>query len=436
MDPDGSRPWSIIIVVILFILSFYFALTETALASVSKTKIKVRADKGSLRAKKVLEVLDHFDDAITTLLILTNIAHIAAAAIVTVEVTRQFRENAAAAVSIATVAVAIAMFFLAEMLPKSIGKKTAEKSSLLTVGFLSVLMKICKPLSRILTSVGNFATKHMKGDEEQTVTEEELYDIIEDYEEEGALDEEQSDLISSTLQFADVTVGSILTPRVDLAAIDIEKSKEEIFEFVKKQNHSRIVVYKETIDHVVGVLQIRKFLREYIRTKEIPVVEPLLDQVYYVHQTTEIQELLSEMSKNKLNMAVVTDSFGGTLGVVTVEDIIEELVGEIWDENDEIKEPVVKVSDHVYLVNGDETVSDAFEQVEFEEEDEAEAERFKNLFVADWVFENFQNIPENFDSFEYENLKVTVMKIEHNRIFKVKFEVQEKEIPSEEVQHD
>lgn len=431
MDPDPTDSSRLSIYVIsvafLFLASMFFALTETAISSVSRNRIRVLADRGDSRAKKVLYVLDHFDDAITTLLIFTNIAHMVAAALVTVFVTDLYKGDAAIlgiAITVSTFAMTLLMFFLGEMLPKSIGKKTAEKSSLATSGLLVVLMKIAWPFTKVLTAIGNGVAKNMKTDEEATVTEDELYDIIEDMEEEGSIDEEQSELISSALQFGDVTVSSILTPRVDVAAVNANDAPEEILEFIKNQTHSRILVYEKTVDNCVGVLRIRRYLKEYLETKKLPDVRALMDPVYFAPQTMQIDELLTEMSKKKLNMAVVTDSYGGTLGVVTVEDILEEIVGEIWDEDDEIKEPIAKLTDTCFRAEGEETVLDLFDFMEFEDPEEAEnEERFTNLLIADWVFEEFGAIPEKGASFRYHNLKISVEEIVHNRILSVLCEI-------------
>lgn len=415
---------SILIVILLFAASAFFALAETAVSSVSHNRMKVSAERGDQRAKRVLYILDHFEDAITTLLICTNIAHIAAASVATVYVTRKWGLSA---VTASTFIMTLLMFFLGEMLPKSIGKKTAEKSSEACSGVLTVLMKVCYPLSRVLSGIGSLTTKAIESEEEASVTKDELYDIIEDMAEDGAIDEEQSELISSTLQFGDVTVSSILTPRVDLSGVELHTSPEELLNYVREQTHSRILVYERTIDNVVGVLQIRKFLKQYIAEGRIPVLSELMDPVYFAHQSTEIDELLTAMSKNKLNMAVIMDSYGGTLGVVTVEDILEEIVGEIWDEDDVIKEPIVALSDEVYSVSGDETVLDTFDFIGFEEPDPDNEERFTNLLMADWTYEQFDEIPKRGDSFEYADMRFTISEMTHNRIIRMNVTVQKKE---------
>ena len=423
MDDDGRL--SIIVIVLLFIASAYLALTETALASVSRNKIKIMAEKGDNRAKNVLYVLDHFDDAITTLLICTNIAHIEAAALATVLVTRRWGLSA---VTLSTFLFTLAMFFIGELLPKSIGKKASTKMSLTCSGLLVLLMKVCTPFSRFLTWFGNTFAKLFKSEDELSVTEDELYDIIEDMAEEGSIDEEQEELISSALQFADVTAASVLTPRVDVSAIDVDDDPEEILDYVKKSNHSRILVYENTIDNVIGVLQIRKFLKQYIQTHKIPDVRSMIDPVPFFHSSTPVDEILDEMTKKKFNMAVITDSFGGTLGIVTVEDILEEIVGEIWDEDDIIRDPIVEIAHNVYMVYGDETVLDTFEFIGFKDPEAAQnEERFTNLLMAAWVYEQFTQIPKAGDSFEYYNLKITVSEVTHNRIVSIRVEVRQPE---------
>ena len=411
---DGSRlPW--IIAIILLFCASYFAVTETAFASASRSKIKTAADRGDGRAKKALYVLDNFDRAISTLLICTNIVHIATASIVTVAVTRLWGLSA---VSISTIATTIVVFFAGEMLPKSIAKKYSEKFAKACAAPLCFFMKLFSPLSALLSALGQAAAKLTKGDPQISVTEDELYDIIEDMTEEGSLDEEQGDLISSALQFGEVTVESVLTPRVDVVAIDISSSHEEILSLIKSCNHSRLPVYEGSIDNIIGILQIRKFIKAYLRLGSRLDIRPLLDEVFFIHQSTNIDELLPIMSKRRMNMAVVTDNFGGTLGIVTVEDILEELVGEIWDEDDMVEEPITDLCGGTCLAAGDVSVSDVFEHLGFEDPEE-DAE-LVNTLMGEWAFERFRAIPSVGDSFEYHGLQVTVTKMDHNRIRKLK----------------
>ncbi len=414
MDPDSR---TIIIVCLLFVASAYCALTETAVSSVSRTKIKVRADKGNGSAQKVMYVLDNFEDAITTLLICTNIAHIAAASVATAAVTRRWGLSA---VTASTFIMTLAMFLIGEMLPKSIGKKLSEKSSLACAGLLVVLMKVLRPITAVLSGIGKLTLRIAGSREEVSVTEDEIYDIIEDMTEDGSIDEEQSELISSALSFGDITVTSIMTPRVDVEGIDINMSREDILNEILKQNHSRLIVYDKTIDKVVGVLQIRRFLKSYISRHVIPDIRRMTDQVFFAHQSMPIDELFDNMTKNRFNIAVVLDGFGGTLGIVTIEDILEEIVGEIWDEDDEIREPIVKLSDDTVLASCDETVESVFDELDYEEEDESAEERFTNLLLCDFIYEQVGSIPKKGDSFEYKGLKIRVEEVDQNRVLTAK----------------
>ena len=419
---DGSKP-PLLWVIILLLGAAYCAITETALSSASRNKIKVAADHGNPKAKTVLSIMDNFDKAITTLLICTNIFHIVNASIVTVYVTRRWGLSA---VTLSTIITTIAVFFAGEMLPKSIAKKHPEKIIITCAPLLFFLMKALSPFSWLLTRIGQATTKHSKAEAPVSVTEDELHDIIDEMAEEGALDENQSELISSALEFGDVTAEGILTPRVDIAAIDIDDDPDTILSFIKNQTHSRIPVYEGSIDNIIGVLQIRKFLKGYLQTGKMPSVRETMDEVYYAHQSTEIHELLPEMSKHKLSMAVITDSYGGTVGIVTVEDILEELVGEIWDESDIVQEPIERVSDNEFIADATQTLSAVFDFIDFDDP-EPEDKDNANLQIGEWVYEQFSSIPKKDDSFTYHNLKVSVDAIEHNRILKVRIKVEPKE---------
>ena len=411
---DGSRlPW--IIAVLLLFCAAFFAVAETAYASCPKSRVKAAAERGDARAKTALLILDDFDKAISTLLICTNIVHIATASIVTVAVTKLWGLSA---VSISTIVTTIVVFFAGEMLPKSIAKKYSEPLALATGPVLRFLMKVFTPLSALLTWIGQSAAKLTPDETPVSFTEDELYDIIEDMTEEGSLDEQQGELISSALQFGEVTVESVLTPRVDLVAVDISSRLEDILAVIKTTNHSRLPVYEGSIDNIIGVLQIRKFIKAYLRLGNNLDLRPLMDEVFFIHQSTNIDELLPVMSKRKLNMAVVTDNYGGTLGIVTVEDILEELVGEIWDEDDVVEESFVELGDGIYMVDADESVTDVFEQLGFV--DPEADEELVNTLMGEWAYEQFSAIPKVGDSFQYHQVQVTVAAMTHNRILKLK----------------
>ena len=413
---DASR-LSLTIVVLLLLCAAYFAVAETAFASVSRVKIRIRAERGEPKAVKAMQVLDNFDLAITSILICTNIVHISAASIVTLAVTRMF-PDVPGAVTVSTFVMTIVVFFAGEMLPKSIAKKYSERLSLAVAGSLCFFMSVLKPLAKLLSATGNFAAKFVKADPEISVTEDEIYDIIEDMTEEGSLDEERGELISSALQFGETTVESILTSRVDLAALDIDDTPEEMLAFIRAQPHSRLPVYEGSIDNIVGILSIRKFIKAYLRQGAQLDIRSLLDKPYFIHQSANIDGLLPVMSKNRLNMAVVTDNYGGTLGIVTVEDILEELVGEIWDEDDVVEEPCVPCGDGVWDCDAEMAVPDVFELLEFDDDDEDD--EFTNKLLGEWAYEQFDRIPSVGDSFRYRELSVTVSEMRHNRILRLR----------------
>ena len=411
---DGSRLPFLCAVLLLF-CAMYFAVAETSFASASRTRLRMAEERGDGRAKKALYVLDHFDQAISAILVGTNIVHVSTAALVTLGVTRRWGLSA---VSISTLITTGVVFFAGEMLPKSVAKKFSDKLALSTAGLLVFFMKLFSPVTAFLTWLGQAVSKLAPGDVEKSVTEEELYDIIEDMTEEGSLDEEQGELISSALQFGDVSVENVLTPRVDLVALDIRSSHEEILDCIKTTTHSRLPVYEGSIDHIIGILQIRKYIKAYLREGKDLDIRPLLDEVFFIHQSMNIDELLPVMSKRKHNLAVVTDNYGGTLGLVTVEDILEELVGEIWDEDDIVEEPIVEISEGVFEVDAEESVTDVFERLGYE--DPEEDEELVNTLMGEWAYERFAAIPRAGDHFTYHRVSVTVSSMDHNRILKLR----------------
>ncbi len=417
MDGDSSSIYlSAIIILILLFFAAYFAACETAFAAVSRVRLKVEADRGDRRARRAMFVTEHFDKAITTILIGTNIVHLAAAAYVTVLVTRRWGVGA---VTLSTVLTTIAIFFAGEMLPKSIARKYSERVSLGTAGSLCFFMRVFTPLSFVLTAIGSAAAKLTRGDSEVSVTEDELYDIIENMTDEGELDAEQGELVTSALSFGEVTVESILTARVDLTALDVSWPPEKVMAVIREVRHSRVPVYEGTIDNIIGVLQIRKYIKAWLDDRAKISLRALLDEPYFIHQSMKIAELLPIMSGKKLNMAVVTDNYGGTLGVVTVEDILEELVGEIWDEEDDVVETCVKNADGSFSFDAEVDIEDAFAFMDYEDPDEFD---FEHKLLGEWTYEQFDRLPECGDSFDYNGLRVTVEEMEQRRVLKLRIE--------------
>lgn len=411
---DGSR-LPIILAMILLLGAVYFAVAETAFASSSKTKLKAASERSEAGAGQALYILNHFERAISTMLIGTNLCHLFLSALVTMFVTRRWGLSA---VTVSTILTTLAVFFAGEMLPKSIAKKYPERLAKACASSLRAFMTLFYPLSWILSRIGEAAAKLSRREPELSVTEDELYDIIEDMTEEGSLDEEQGELISSALQFGDLTVESVLTPRMDVVALNVDADPEEILAQIKAQNHSRLPVYEGSIDRIIGILQIRKYIKAFLRGGADPDLRSLLDEAFFVHQSTELSEMLQMMSKQRINMAVVTDNYGGTLGIVTVEDIVEEIVGEIWDEDDVVEETVTDLSENACIVDADEHVSDLFEHLNYE--DPENNDELVDTRLGEWAYTKFDEIPDVGDSFHYHDLTLTVTEMEHNRILKLK----------------
>ena len=346
-------------------------MAETAATSVSRIRLKARLDQGEQKAKKALYVQDNFDRAISAILIGTNIVHSSTATLTTVLVTRTW---GASWVALGTIVCTIAVFFAGEMLPKSIGKRYSERCALATAPSLCFFMRIFAPLAKLLSHIGEFFSNLSKGEPEITVTEDELYDIIETMTDEGELPEERAELVHSALEFGDVTVERVFTPRVDVAALDVNTAPEQILAFIREQRHSRLPVYEGSIDNIIGVLQIRKYVRAYLRERQYPELRSLLDTPCFVHQSASIDELLEELNRRKISLAVVTDNYGGTMGIVTVEDIIEELVGEIWDEDDVAQVECRALGGDTYEVSADMDMEDLFDELGYDDPEDTDWE--------------------------------------------------------------
>ncbi len=423
MDSSGSLIY--LLLVVLALAGAYFAAAETAYSSMNKIRIRNHAENGMPNARRAIRIADDFDKALITMLIGTNITHIAFASLTTLLATRLWGPGSVPAM---TVGATVFVFLFVEMLPKSYAGEHSEKLALGFAGSMAFLMKLLSPLSFFFKGVSDLASRLFGADDMPTVTEEELHDIIDTMEEEGGFEPDKSELVQSALDFGDTTVQDVFTPRVDMAALDIESTPAEILDMIKTEKYSRIPVYRDTIDDIVGILQTRKYLKAYLKNHDVRLPE-LLSPVHFVHKKTNIHELLDEMSRQKTHMCVITDDYGGTMGIVTVEDILEELVGEIWDEDDVVENELVQRSRDVYDVSGDMLAEDAFEEMDVPfDEDELE-----HKTMGAWALETFDSIPGQGDSFERSGLRVTVKKIESNRIELLTVEVLERRRPEPEL---
>lgn len=332
--PDSGSPITLVLFfVILMLGAVFFAAAETALSSVNRIRMMSYADDGNKRAKRVLYILDHFDKAITTILIGTNIMHIGCATLATLLVTGLWGDGA---VGISTAVTTVALFFFAEMIPKTFAAESSQRVSLGVSGALVLLMRVLSPVCFLYTKLAELAKKPFKKNMEEdiTVREDELHDIIETANSEGAIDEKKTELMQSALEFQNTTVLEVLTPWDKVLTVRTDMPSGEVVRIIEDCAHSRLPVL-DTDGDIVGVIQIRKYLKAYIeREGKLPLYR-VMDKPQFVRADMPIDELLEKLSQSKTHVAIVRDNQKNVLGIITVEDILEELVGEIYDEDDE-----------------------------------------------------------------------------------------------------
>lgn len=411
----------IIIIVFCIVMSAYFSATETAFSSLNRIRIKNMAEKGNKRAALVLRLSNNYDGLLSTILIGNNIVNIASASLATLVFVRYLGEEAGA--SISTVVTTIVVLIFGEVSPKSIAKESAESFAMFSAPLLNVLMKILTPVNFLFKQWKKLLSKIIKAEGDHSITEEELLTIVEEAEQEGGIDEQESSLIHSVLEFSELEAADILTPRVDVVGIASDMPKEEIAKIFAQTGYSRLPVYEGSIDHIIGIIYQKDFHNYVYHTNKN--ISAIIRPVLFIAKSKNIGELLKELQRNKSHIAVVMDEFGGTVGIVTLEDVLEELVGEIWDEHDKVVEEIEKVSENEYLVLGSANVEKLFEELDREEE-------FEVLTVSGWVMDELDKVPEEGDEFEYEGLKVKVLQMDGKRVGKVRITIEKRNEPSEE----
>lgn len=406
---------SLIVLLILIMLSAYFSATETAFSSLNRIKIKNLANEGNKKAKLTLELCSKYDELLSSILVGNNIVNIMSTSIATALFVLYFPSNG---VAISTVVMTIVVLIFGEVTPKSIAKEMPEKFAMFSAPYINIICKLLTPITIFFVWLKKLTAKMIGVKGDHSITDDELLTMVKEAQADGGIDEEEGDLIKSAIEFYDLDVDDILIPRVDLVAIDVESTVEEINELFSASRFSRIPVYKDTIDNIIGVINQKDFSYEVLSGKK--TVKNAVKPVIFVVGNMKISDLLTVLQKNKSHLAVVTDEYGGTVGIVTLEDVIEELVGEIWDEHDEVTLDIMKLSETAYRVSGNLNLDKFSETVDVQIESE-------NTTVGGWVMEQLEKIPEINDFFEYENLSVTVTKTEDRRVCEVIVTVNEKE---------
>lgn len=411
-----SETLSIIIILICLILSAYFSASETAFSTFNKIKIKNLAEKGNRKAKLVLNISENYDTMLSTILIGNNIVNILSASLSTILFISWINETSGPTVSTAVMTVIVLIF--GEITPKTLAKKRPEAFAMFAAPFLKFLMVILFVFTFIFKKWQDFISKLVKDKEEDQVTEEEILTLVEEATEDGVLDEDESELIKSAIEFGDLEVIDIFTPRVDVKALPLDATYEEIDQAFTGNAFSRLPIYDEDIDHIVGIIYYKDF---YQAEEEKFKLSDIIKEPMFVMKHKLVNELLKEFQTNKQHFAVVSDEFGSVAGIVTMEDILEEIVGEIWDEYDEIHEDVKKVSENVYIVSGKANIDKVLEVFDIEKDIEP-------VTVNGWIAEELKTLPSRGAKLQYENLKIEVIKMKGRRIESVKITVIPKEI--------
>ena len=422
--PDGSLPL-LIALIVLVILSGCFSATETAYTSLNTIKLKSLCQKDG-RFKRVLSLYERYDKLITTILIGNNVVNLTASSLALLFFTKVMREGSFFDPSfVSTAVITIVVLLFGEITPKFIAKVYPEKLSSFFYPFIILCYYIFYPLNILLGLYKKLVNAIFRLDHEDTITDDELITIVNEAEEDGTLKEDESDLIRSAIEFDDLEVKDILVPRINVVSIPSDATKQEIKKIFDSERYSRIPVYKDTIDSIVGFIHEKDFYRNYF--KQDFSIKDIMQKVVFVVEHTKISALLKKLQARKVHMAVVLDEYGGTAGIVTVEDIIEELVGEIYDEYDEENEMIKEVGENTYLVNGSLEVDKFFEKFDLlDDEEEYDANT-----VSGFVTEVLSELPTTGKKFTYKNLKIEVTRTTIKKVVEIKVTVCEEVIEEE-----
>ena len=405
--------FSYILLVILIALSAFFSASETAYTTVNKIRLQNYVDAGSKKAKTALFIAENYDRTLTTILIGNNIVNIGASSIATLLFVKLFGPSGAA---ISTAVMTILILIFGEVLPKSFAKESSEKFALAFSRPLRILMTVFWPVVFLFIQLKKVA-KHIspiKEEETPTVTEQELKFIVESIEDEGVLEKQESELVQHALEFDEKTVQEVLTPRVDMTTLDIEDDLQTNIGLVLTERFSRIPVCCGTSDRIIGILHTKDLLEALVRGDAIDLAS-MVQPAFFVYKTKKLSSLLADFKRNKTHVAIVTDDYGGTVGMVTMEDLLEELVGDIWDEDEEIIRDFVRIDSQHFLISGDLTIRELFDHLDLP---------FSNLesnhtSCGGWALEALGHIPQAGEAFQFKNMTLTIQEMDDQRVKKL-----------------
>ena len=405
--------FSYILLVILIALSAFFSASETAYTTVNKIRLQNYVDAGSKKAKTALFIAENYDRTLTTILIGNNIVNIGASSIATLLFVKLFGPSGAA---ISTAVMTILILIFGEVLPKSFAKESSEKFALAFSRPVRILMTLFWPVVFLFIQLKKVA-KHIspiKEEETPTVTEQELKFIVESIEDEGVLEKQESELVQHALEFDEKTVQEVLTPRVDMTTLDIEDDLQTNIGLVLTERFSRIPVCRGTSDRIIGILHTKDLLEALVRGDAIDLAS-MVQPAFFVYKTKKLSSLLADFKRNKTHVAIVTDDYGGTVGMVTMEDLLEELVGDIWDEDEEIIRDFVRIDSQHFLISGDLTIRELFDHLDLP---------FSNLesnhtSCGGWALEALGHIPQAGEAFRFKNMTLTIQEMDDQRVKKL-----------------
>ena len=401
--------WYLVIIVICVIMSAYFSATETAFSSFNRIRIKNMAEKGNRRASRVIELSENYDTLISTILIGNNIVNTLSASLATLFFAGIIVNNPDLAATVSTIVLTLVVLTFGEITPKSMAKNAPESFVIFSAPIISALTVIFAPFNYVFKLWQRLLSRIFKPKDDQGITEEELISIIEEAEEEGDIDEEESTLIKSAIEFGDLEVGDIFTPRIDITALNANATKEAVEATFTESGYSRIPVFEDDLDNVIGILYYKDYYAH--ATGGAVRIRELLKPAIFVPKTQNVNDLMKELQEKQLHMAIVTDEYGSTAGIITLEDIIEEIVGDIWDEHDEIIEEIKKVGDGILEVSGMASIEKLCDELEIERDEESDSST-----VNGWAIDILGKIPEEGDGFEHDGLSVEVLKMDGRRI--------------------
>ena len=404
-----SNTTSILIMMVMVAFSAYFSATETAFSSLNKTRLKVLAEKGDKKAQLAFDLSEQYDRMITSILIGNNIVNIAMTSICTVLFIHLMGDAGA---SMSTLVSTVVVLIFGEVTPKSLAKEMPEKFAMFSAPFLKVLMWVLTPIAIVFTKLKNLMNSVIKVKDDRKMTQEELLMLVDEVQQEGGLDEDEHELLRSAIEFTDRDAEDILTHRVDLEAVCVRDNAREISKVFDESRFSRLLVYDEDIDDIVGVIHQSDFYNDCVlRGKDLTEI---MSAPVFVPKSLKISDLMKLLQKKKSHIAVVNDGYGGTLGIVTMEDILEELVGEIWDEHDEVVEDIRFEGNGLWTVSGSADLYRLLDKMDIDE-DEVES-----ASITGWVMEQIAKVPEVGDTFVMENWQVTVTATDERRVSEIR----------------